>query len=266
MTSCFFAPPKPRLFAHRGASRWLPENTLPAFQAAWDEGIRYFELDIWATQDNHLVCHHDQSALRTCGVDRNIADMTLATCQQLDAGHGFTAPDRTHPFRRQNITIPTLAEVLTSFPEAMLTVEVKQQTPPAGVLLAKLIRDTNSDDRVLLAALDAQVLTALRQACPGQPSSFSFVEVEKFYERLERDALTGYQPPGQALQIPQVYKGKNLISPAAIAAAHDLGLEVHAWTVNNAKQIRDLLDLGVDGIMSDDSHLLSEVEKSRLGS
>jgi glycerophosphoryl diester phosphodiesterase len=188
--------------------------------------------------------------------------MTLANCRQLDAGHGFIAPDRTHPFRARGITIPTLAEVLTSFPEAMITVEVKQQTPPIGALLAALLRDTNSADRVLLAALDAPVLTELRQACPGLPSSFSFHEVGYFYEMVAKGNTRNYHPPGNALQIPRFYKGKNLIFPAAIATAHDLGLEVHVWTMNDAKQMRDLLDLGVDGIMSDDPRLLGEVARS----
>jgi len=259
MTSRFFAPAKPRLFAHRGDSRWFPENTLPAFQSAWDAGSRYFELDIWATEDGHLVCHHDQSSRRTCGKDCNISDITLANCRQLDAGHGFIAPDRTHPFRDQGISIPTLAEVLTSFPEAMLTVEVKQQTPPITALLANLLRDTNSADRVLLAAFNHSVLTALRQACPGLPTSFSFQEVKEFYTMLARGSTADYHPPGKALQIPRFYKGKNLIYPAAIAAAHDLGLEMHVWTVNDARVMRDLLELGVDGIMSDDPGLLAQL-------
>lgn len=265
MSSRFFAPARPRLFAHRGACRWFPENTLPAFQAAWDAGSRYFELDVWATQDGHLVCHHDQSALRTCGQDRQITAMTLADCQQLDAGHGFTAPDHTHPYLGQGITIPTLAEVLTSFPEAMITVEVKQQTPPVAALLATLIRNTDNADRVLLAALDAPVLAGLRQACPNLPSSFSFQEVENFYQMLARGSTADYHPPGKALQIPQVYKGKNLIFPAAIAVAHNLGMEIHVWTVNEAREMRDLLDLGVDGIMSDDPRLLIEVAGTHPG-
>lgn len=263
MTSRFFAPARPRLFAHRGASRWFPENTLPAFQDAWDAGSRYFELDVWATEDNHLVCHHDQSALRTCGQDQQISAITLAACRQLDAGHGFTAPDHTHPCRGQGITIPTLAEVLTNFPEAMLTVEVKQQTPPVGALLAALLRDTNSADRVLLASLNHPALAALRQTCPGLPTSFSFPEVEEFYGMLARGRRRDYHPPGAALQIPMVYKGMQLIYPAALAAAHALGLEVHVWTVNDAREMDDLLDLGVDGIMSDDPRLLGEVAGSR---
>ena len=105
-----------RLYAHRGASGELPENTMAAFGRALDYDIDALESDVHMTRDGHVVISHDPDGARCCGVAREIRASTLAEVQSWDAGWGFTAPDGGRPFVGEGHRIPTLEEVLQGFP------------------------------------------------------------------------------------------------------------------------------------------------------
>ncbi len=252
MTSRYLTLSTPRFFAHRGASAAFPENTLPAFGAAVQAGIPYLEMDVWATADGAVVVHHDESLLRLCSVDRRVADLTLGEVQALDAGHTFS-PDggRTFPFRGHGVKVPTLSEVLAACPGTRCNIEVKDPAADAAALTIEAVRQAGCEAEVLLAAEDQGIMDRLRARCGGIPTSLSFAEAAAFFAWLEGGAKGAYRPPGVALQIPESYGGRQLITPESVAAAHAVGLEIHVWTVNRAEDIQRLLALGVDGIMSD---------------
>lgn len=252
MTSRYLTLPKPRFFAHRGASGVFPENTLPAFLAAAQAGIPYLELDVWATADGQIVTHHDDTLLRLCGDPRRLPELTLAELQRLDAGCTFTTDGgRSFPFRGQGVKIPTLREVLIACPQSRFNIEIKDPNPEAVDGTVQAIRTTGRQAEVLLAAEDHQILQRLRPLCPEIPTSLSFAEAAAFFAWLEGGCREPYHAPGVALQIPEVYGNRQLISAESIAAAHAAGLEVHVWTVNQMADIQRLLAQGVDGIMSD---------------
>lgn len=260
MTSRYLTLPTPRFFAHRGASATCPENTLPAFLAAVQAEVPYLELDVWSTADGQVVVHHDASLLRLCGLDRRVADLTLAQVQALDAGYGFS-PDGGHsfPFRNRGVKIPTLAEVLTAFPQARLNVEVKDPSPDAAERTVAAVRQTGREKDVLLAAEDQRIMDRLRSACGDIPTGLSFAEAAAFFAWFDNGFQGHYRPPGVALQIPESYGGRQLITPETVAAAHTVGLEVHVWTVNRLADMQRLLGLGVDGIMSDHPELFPKI-------
>lgn len=265
MKTRYFDPPLPRLYGHRGSSAHYPENTLPSFRAALDAGMPYLELDVWATRDGHVVIHHDENTLRLCGVNRRICDCTLPEVKDLDAGHTFSLDGgKSFPFRGKGISIPTLDELFQACPDALYNIEIKQESPPVETLVLAAIRRAGKENTVLMAAEKDQVMQRLRPLCGDIPTSFSYGELEAFFGWLGRGCPSGYHPPGVALQIPETYGMKTLVSPPMLEAAHSLGLEVHVWTVNKPADMERLLKWGVDGIMSDLPEILAEVESKNL--
>lgn len=262
MNSEFFDPARPRLFGHRGDSADFPENTLEAFAAAIAAGIRYLELDVRATADGQVVVIHDESLLRTCGVNQAVSNLNLAQLQAYDAGATFTADGgKTYPHRGRGIRVPTLAEVFETFPEALFNIEIKQETPAMEEAVLKIIRRTGRSGQVLLAAENDAVMTRLRPLCTRHhiPTSFSYGELVGFFEWMQSGCQGTYQPPAPALQIPETYEGQTLVTPQSLAAAHALGLEIHVWTVNRTPDMERLLRMGVDGLMSDRPGLLRKI-------
>jgi glycerophosphoryl diester phosphodiesterase len=259
MKTRYFNSTPPRLFGHRGASAHFPENTLPSFSAAVTAGVPYLEMDVWATADGHIVVHHDETLLRLCGVDRKISEVSLAELKSLDAGYGFSPGGERYPFRGEGITIPTLEEVLRAFPDVFCNIEIKQAEPSVEKVTVDLVRRLGREATVLLAAEQDAVMARLRSLCGEIPTSLSFGEAADFFDRAGRGALSDYQPPGGALQIPETYGSRTLVTPETVAAAHACGMEVHVWTVNDPGDMGRLLRMGVDGLMSDVPEILVEV-------
>ncbi len=252
MTTRYFDPPRPRLFGHRGSSAHYPENTLVAFAAAVEAAMPYLELDVWSSADGAVVVHHDETLQRMCSVQRPITGLTLAEIKELDAGLNFS-PDggQTFPFRGQGVGIPTLAEVLRHFPDTCINIEIKQSAPPIEAAVLRVVAECGARERVLLASEKDEVLARLRPLCGEIPTNLALGEARKFFDGLRQGVQDAHRPPGNALQIPRRYQGQDLITRHCVAAAHHLGLEVHVWTVNDEAEMRELLELGVDGLMSD---------------
>ncbi len=245
----FFAPPRPRIFAHRGDSGAFPENTLPAFRAAARLGAPYIELDVHMTRDGEIVVFHDPELERITGREGLLKELTLSQLQALDAGYHF-ARDGGHPFRGAGIRIPTLREVLSELRSEFFVIEVKQVTPSVTAATLDIIHSTGMSRRVLIASEHQEPLAEVRRLAPGVPTNFAAAEVAMFVAAMQtRDAH--YAPPGNALQIPPAARGARLATPELVAAAHACGIEVHVWTINEPSQMRELLQMGVDGIMSD---------------
>jgi glycerophosphoryl diester phosphodiesterase len=248
----FFAGPRPRLFAHRGASGEAPENTHPAFRRAVDLGIVYAELDVQASRDGQVVVIHDPTVERTTNGQGKVQDLTLAELQQLDAGYRFSLDrGQTFPFRATGVTIPTLAEILQDFPSLKLTIEIKQTDPPIAEAVLSVLQACERTADVILASEHDQVLAQVRTLVPTILTGFAVGEGLDFIQRVLTGDFADYRPPGQVLQTPLEFHGIPLVTPQTITAAHTLGLEVHVWTINELQEMEQLLALGVDGMMSD---------------
>jgi glycerophosphoryl diester phosphodiesterase len=249
----YFAPPRPRVFGHRGAAGVAPENTLPSFAIAVALGADYLELDVHATSDGEVVVVHDAELERTTDGEGLVRTHSAAQLASLDAGFRFTHDGATYPYRGQGVRIPTLASVLRAFPHP-INIEIKQEDPPIVDAVVEVVRRAGALDRVLLAAEHDEIMTSIRRcASVGEGAAIGMAtgDVIAFLDRLNREDWAGYTPPGSALQIPTAFGSIELVTTASIAAAHRVGLEVHVWTINDPAEIERLLDLGVDGIMSD---------------
>lgn len=249
----FFSGPEPRLFGHRGASARAPENTIESFGLALAAGAPYLELDVRLSADGALVVAHDSSVIRTSGRRGQVEKLTLGVLREFDAGWGFT-PDHGHsfPYRGRGLRIPTLEEVLTSFPEARLTIEIKRSRDGIADAVGQAIRRSCADQRVLVASFEHDILCRFREVAPSVPTAFSKLEVRQFLARVRERNFATYQPPGEALQVPEYFGLRRVVSPAFLDAAHGLGVEVHVWGVNEIANLRRLVSLGVDGLIVDD--------------
>lgn len=249
----FFAGVPPRLFGHRGAAAVLPENTLPSFRRAIEDGARYLELDVHCTADDQVVVIHDATVDRTTDGTGPVRGFSLHELQRLDAGCRFQAADGTLPARGQGVTVPTLREVVDGCDDLRLNIEVKPADPSVAERVVGLLASWGVADRVLVASARDDVMAVLRPICTrrGIPTNFATGEVAEFVGRVADGRWADYQPPGSALQVPPEWHGIEVITAAMVAAAHTLGIEVHAWTINTAAEMERLLELGVDGIMTD---------------
>jgi glycerophosphoryl diester phosphodiesterase len=246
------------LFAHRGASGILPENTMAAFRAGLEAGATHLELDVHGSRDGAVVVIHDATLERTTDSVGAVREMTLAELRGVDAGYGFRDAHGRRPFAERELRIPTFEEVLRELPDVPLNVEIKQDEPAIEDEVISLIRRHGGSARVLLAAEHQAIMDRLRRGYDG-PTGFTADEALDFYLCSIEGRWAGYRPPGNALQVPPRYGEVDVVTPRLVAAARHVGIEVHVWTINEAGLARELLAMGVDGIMSDLPAMAAEV-------
>ncbi len=248
----FLSLPRPRVFGHRGASASAPENTLPAFAMAVEDGADYLELDVHGAADGVIVVLHDDTVDRTTDGSGPVREMAWSQLETLDAGYRFEAADSSYPYRGRGVRIPALESVLRAHPEHCFNIEIKQSQPAIIDEVIALLRRSGVAARCLLAAAEDSIMAEIRRAAGTDLVTGSSIgDVAEFFSHLDADTLSDYSPPGVALQIPMRAGQRELVTARSLAAAHERNLEVHVWTVNDVAEIEHLLDLGVDGIMSD---------------
>src|SRR5689334_4793783 len=267
MAIAFLDAPGPLAFAHRGGAAHAPENSWRAFEHAVGLGYRYLETDLQATADGVLVAFHDKTLTRVCGQDGRVRRLTYA---ELSAARiAGTEP------------IPVLEDLLTAWPGIRFNLDVKDV--PAIAPLPEVLRRTNAWDRVCLVSFSASRLRATRRALgrpvcmAASPLGTAVVRFGGPRGRHDRPGpgrpargSRGAAPPGEqsprqsspprqqwpltdwltrsgvrCVQVPA-----QMATPPFIRRAHALGLQVHAWTVNDRPTMERLLDLGADGIMT----------------
>jgi glycerophosphoryl diester phosphodiesterase len=281
MPTAFLDHPRPLAFAHRGGAAHAPENSWRAFEHAVGLGYGYLETDVQATSDGVLIAFHDRTLDRVTGQPGRVCRLPLK--QIAGARIGGTEP------------IPVLEDVLGAWPDVRFNIDVKDA--PAIGPLARVLRRTNAWDRVCVVSFSASRLRATRRALdrpvcmaasplgtamvrlgqppaspeprgphrygfrrrpvagpmaaaarrPGVPGAVAGRPARPLAERLARADVRCVQVPAR------------VATPAFIGRAHQLGLQVHAWTVNDRPAMEALLDLGVDGIMTDETMTLREV-------
>jgi glycerophosphoryl diester phosphodiesterase len=246
----FFTPRRPRVIAHRGDSGAYPENTMESFRAAAAAGALYIELDVHLTRDGEVVVIHDADLERTSGRKGSVARLTYVEIAAVDAGFTFCSGDGAHPFRGKGIHVPRLEEVLNGLPDRLFVIEVKQVEPSLVEPLIRILDRAGMRRRVAVVSEHQRPLDEIRRLAPGIPANFSRGEVQGLLQAIaRRDAA--YRPPGDALQVPPKYESWHLVTPEIVAACHRMGVEVHVWTVNETVEMRELIAMGVDGIITD---------------
>lgn len=239
--------PGPIPFAHRGGAADGLENTVAQFRRAADAGYRYMETDVHATRDGRLVAFHDTTLDRVTDGAGRIADLPWA-----DVRHARVGGEE---------PIPLFEELLETFPEVRWNVDLKAE--PALTPLLDLIGRADAWDRVCVGSFsEARVVRAQRLAGPRLATSYGTRGVLNLRLRswgvpaaLRRSAV--------AAQVPEAQSGIPVVDRRFVRAAHARGLQVHVWTINEPERMHRLLDLGVDGIMTDHIDTLREVMEDR---
>ncbi len=211
-------------------------------------GADVLELDVHGTLDGAVVVLHDEEVNRTTDGAGHVRSFLLADLQRLDAscrfgplpGHDAKVPG---PLR-----IPLLDEVLATFPGVPLNIEIKQGEPAIEAKVGEILRRHRALDRVVLAAEKQALMDRIRAAIPGVRTSLCEREILEF---IGKSFEPGYVAPGCALQVPVTYEGMEIVSADFVTRAHACGLEVHVWTINDPAEMRWLLSIGVDGIITD---------------
>jgi glycerophosphoryl diester phosphodiesterase len=249
-------------FAHRGGAKVVPENTIEGFREGLRLGAGVIELDVHATAEGHVVVIHDSKVDRTTDGTGPIREMTLAEAMRLDAGHKFT-PDggKTYPYRGRGVKIPTLGEVYAEFSGVPINIEIKGERPGIEGTIWRTIEGAEAQERTLVVSENSNTIRRFREASGGKvATASSSLELISFW-LLNGLRLSGLARPAyQALQGPETYKGLlRIVTPGLIRAAHERGLRVDVWTIDEEPAMRRLLGFGVDGIMTDRPDVLARV-------
>jgi glycerophosphoryl diester phosphodiesterase len=243
----------PIVMAHRGFSLDGLENSMAAFGAAVDLGLGYLETDVHATRDGVLLAFHDDRLDRV--TDATGVVSALPWSQVRSARIGGVEP------------IPLLEDVLGSWPGVRVNIDVKA-APAIGPLTRAIVR-TGALDRVCVASFSGRRRAAVRRALgPGLATSVGPFRVASWRlggavpglgAVLARAALSG----AAAVQVPERGAGLDVVTPASLRRAHEAGAQVHVWTINDKAQMHRLLDLGVDGLITDRADLVPEMLSER---
>ena len=243
---------RPLVMAHRGGGGLWPENTLYAFERAAEMGVDVIETEIHSTADNNLVFIHDETVDRTTNGSGNVNSLSLKELKEFDAGYNWTTDGgRTFPFRGKGITVPTLEEVFTALPNIRINIDMKQSNPPLAAQLCEMIHSYDMAQKVMVASFSTKALGDFRQVCSEVATSASKREVTLFFFMNLIFLGAAYGPAFHALQIPEYSSGLHVLTKRFLQTAHSRNLKVHVWTVNQVEDMKRLLALGVDGIITD---------------
>ncbi len=233
-----------RPIAHRGGSRENPENSLRAFQHAIGLGFTDLETDIRGTRDGVAVIHHDENLARTTDMSGRVRDLPWSDVRKARI-HGR------EPIMR-------LEELLEALPSARITVDVKEDASVPALIAA--LERTQAYERVIVSSFSGRRLARVRRHLPVRTAA-SPAEVWALVRALRSQRLI--QAEADSIAIPMRLGRWRLLTPDLVDHAHRCGLQVHVWTINDEQTMGDLIDLGVDGIMTDRPTLLKQVVNSR---
>ncbi len=245
------------LYAHRGATAEQPENTMPSFRRALEIGVDALEMDVHMTRDGVPVVSHDPTAARMAGVEVAWKDVDLAEAKTFDMGARVVLADGTR-FAGRGITIPTFEEVLVELPGVRLNVDLKQREPSMVRAMLTLIRRLRAEERVTIASFHWTTLVGVRRRGYGGETALSRPEV-MMLAALPRRLWRRLPFMGGAAQVPERAGPIVLASRRFIDKCHAVGLRVDFWTVDDPARADALLDLGADGIMTDDPAAIAPV-------
>jgi glycerophosphoryl diester phosphodiesterase len=253
----FLGQPGPIAFAHRGGGGEAPENTLEAFEIAVSLGYVYIETDAHLTRDGVLVAFHDERLDRVTDRTGAISELVIAEVEAADAGYMFSLDGASSfPFRARGIRVPRLEEILVRWPAARVNIDPKSDAC-VGPLVALLDR-LGAWERVCVGSFSDHRLRLIRRhgrrrACTSMgPRAVALARVA---------AVSGWMPRlgADCVQVPIRQGSVRIVTGRFVQAAHRAGLAVHVWTINDEATVDELLDLGVDGVMTDRVRMVQEV-------
>jgi glycerophosphoryl diester phosphodiesterase len=237
--------PGPIAFAHRGGASEVPENTMPAFEHAVRLGYRYVETDVHATADGVLLAFHDDVLDRVTDRTGVIGELPWSAVSEARV-------DGLEP-------IPLFEDLLGAFPDLRVNIDPKHDA--AVDPLAEVLRRCGAVDRVCIGAFDDLRLERVRELLPGVCTSLGPIGTLQL--GMAANGQEVGELPSPCAQVPPSYADTEIVTEVFLAEAHRRGMQVHVWTIDDRDEMARLLDLGVDGIMTDRPAVLKELLESR---
>ncbi|MGH8792862.1 MAG: glycerophosphodiester phosphodiesterase, partial [Stackebrandtia sp.] len=273
--------------AHQGGEIEAPSDTLFALKTARQKGADVLEMDVHATADGEIVLMHDDAVDRTTDGSGRIDELTLEQIKTLDAAYRFvpdcgTCPDRPEEdyayrgfatgdepippelgdFAPSDFGVPTLREVLETFPDELLNIEIKATSPdtaPYEAALADLLTEFDRSADTIVVSFDDGAVDRFKQDAPSVSTAPGTGRVVEFW-LASQGPLPGVSLPGMhALQAPTTQSGLTIVTEDFVSDAHANGLAVHVWTIDEREEMERLVSLGVDGIMTNRPTVLEDV-------
>lgn len=265
-------------YAHQGGAREAPSSTLYAMRQALAAGADALELDVHATRDRELVVCHDETVDRTTNGTGRISELTLAELQQLDNAYWFVPGEVVAPGRDESayvhrgkapadpeFGIATLRSVLEAFPGVYLNLDIKETAPavePYEAELAGLLREFGRSDDVIVASFWDAATDAFHTHAPEIHISAGTLATAAFWEAVQKGEPAP-PTPHVALQVPPMFQDIPVVDERFVARAHDHGLAVHVWTIDDPAEAAALVALGVDAVITDRPTAITPVLGSR---
>jgi glycerophosphoryl diester phosphodiesterase len=251
--------PAPVAIAHRGSRYLWPENTMAAFSGAIALGYTHIETDLRLTGDGVLVCLHDRDLDRTTNGSGPVSQIDFRELAHLDAGHRHATGDG-FSFRGRGLSVPRFEELVISFPSTRIVADLKTDESAAG--LVELAERYSLWDRLVVGSFSDRRLEVVRRLSRGRMVTSTGSSRTRAWLLASR--WGGGVPGGAAaLQVPVQMRGLRVVDSRLVDSAHRHGLHVHVWTVNDQTEMNRLLDLGVDGLVTDRPDLLRQVLADR---
>lgn len=255
----------PLVIAHQGGDGIWPGNTMYAFERAVETGADVLEMDAHITKDGQIILMHDEEVDRTTDGSGLVEEMTLDELQQLDAAYKWSNDEgQTFPFRGQGIRVPTLEDLFQRFPQMRYVIEIKLTQNPIEKPLCDLIRKHAMQDRVMIASFHDAAMQNFRETCSEIATSAARTEVRNFV-LLGKAFLSGFiAPEYQSIQPPYDPKESMnipIMTARFIREAHARNIRVEPWTVDDPALMKQYIEWGVDGIITDRPDLMVQVLK-----
>ncbi|HBZ94214.1 MAG TPA: glycerophosphodiester phosphodiesterase [Pseudomonas sp.] len=242
----------PLVIAHRGGAGLWPENTLFAFERAAALGVDMLEMDLHLSRDARLVVIHDDTLERTTNGQGPVAQFNLAELQALDAGYQWTADGgQSYPYRGQGTRIATLEEVFQRLPLMPKVLDLKVPDVGMEAVLCEMLAAYDQLDRVIVGSFHERSLQRFRQLCPEVATSAGPISVRLLLALNWLGLSDVLSPSYSALHIPPQRSGLTLATPRLVRNAQHRGLQVHLWTINEQPEMRRLLEMGANGLITD---------------
>ena len=229
----------PLVIAHAGGEGLAPANSLLAMHRSMAAGADLLDADLWMTADGVVVAHHDRNIASDTDGTGNIDDLTWAQLETADLRAGWTGETIDEPVR-----IASLEQILTEFPDVMISLEIKQSTPSMAKPLCDVLRRLDAVKQVYLSANNDDDVYAAQAECPGSlviTTTYRDVAVM----RRVRETDEAWCAPAPIGQPPF---SERLLDPANVAWSHDHGMAIFTWTVDDAETLRGLAEAGVDAV------------------
>jgi glycerophosphoryl diester phosphodiesterase len=245
----FFDASCPQVFAHRGGCALGPENTIAAFDLGLGAGADGLELDVHLSADGVAVVCHDDTLDRTTSGSGPVRARTAAELATVDAGCRFTDDRGGYPFRERGVGVPALRDVLRRFPDVPIIVEMKVDSAAMGLAVVNDVRAAGAIDRVCAAGYGQRSIDAVRAVLSQMATSASHREARLAVYR----SMAGWPvrcPPYATYQVPERAGLMRVVSRRFIRHAHQAGVRVQVWTVDEPTDMERLLDWGVDALIS----------------